>query len=281
MNNIENLVKKSIYVLREAKAEFKHPCVLWSTGKDSTAVLSLIKEAFFGEIPWDVVHIDTGWQFKEIYEFRDKLQKDWGFNLVVAKSPLAGKINPTTGKVTHFECCTKLKTEALRNLIEEKNYDAVVVSIRRDEHTMRNIERVFSPRDRNFEWKLVARKESKTGDAPFDSLQPTELWDLYRNYFVNAHHVRVHPILHWTEIDIWKYVKDRNLPVNPLYFAKNGKRYRSLGCRTCTEPFESDADTIDKIIQEISTTKTPERAGRKQDKEVKHIMRRLRALGYM
>jgi len=278
---LKELVDKSIYILREAKAEFKNPCVLWSTGKDSTTVLSLIREAFFGEIPWDVVHIDTGWKFKEIYEFRDRLQKEWGFNLVIAKSPLAGKINPTMGNVTHFECCTKLKTEPLRNLIEEKGYDAVIVSIRRDEHAMRNVERVFSPRDRNFRWKLVERKKGETGDTPFESLQPAELWNLYRNYFEDAHHVRVHPLLHWTEVDVWRYIKDRNLPVNPLYFSRNGKRYRSLGCKTCTVPIESDAKTVDQIITEVLMSKVPERVGRIQDKERESIMRQLRALGYM
>ena len=278
---LKNLIDKSIFILREAKAEFENPCVLWSTGKDSTVVLSLMREAFFGEIPWDVVHIDTGWQFKEIYEFRDKLQKEWGFNLVVAKSPYAGKINPTQSGVTHFECCTKLKTEPLRKIIEEKGYDAVVVSIRRDEHVMRNVERVFSPRDRNFKWKLVETKEKPEGDAPFASLQPAELWDLYRNYFENVHHVRVHPILHWTEIDVWRYIKERNVPVNPLYFSRGGKRYRSLGCETCTMPVESNAATVEEIIEELLRIEEPERSGRVQDKERENLMRKLRALGYM
>lgn len=281
VTHLDEIVNKSIYILREVRAEFKNPCILWSTGKDSTTILSLVREAFFGEIPWDVVHIDTGWQFEEVYEFREMLQEEWGFNLVIAKSPLAGKINPRFSNISHFECCIKLKTKPLRDVIEKNGYDAVIVSIRRDEHAMRNIERVFSPRDREFRWRLVREKSSMIGDAPFESLQPIELWDLFRNYFKDAHHIRVHPILHWTEVDVWRYIKTRRLPTNPLYFSKDGRRFRSIGCKTCSVPIPSHASSIDEIIEEVLTSTETEREGRVQDKEEEHIMRRLRALGYM
>ena len=279
--HLSELVNKSIFILRETKVQFKHPCVLWSTGKDSTAMLSLIKESFFGEVPWDVVHIDTGWKFPEMYEFRNKITKEWNLPLVVAESPQAGKLNPTKG-TEHKDCCQKLKTDVLRNIIEEKGYDVAVVSIRRDEHYIRNMERVSSPRDKKFRWRLLRKKkEGEGGDAPFESLQDVELWNIYQSDFGDIHHVRRHPILHWTELDVWEYVKEKELPVNPLYFSRNGFRYRSLGCQTCTNPVKSDASTIDEIVKELKTTKVSERSGRAQDKEKEQVMRRLRALGYM
>jgi 3'-phosphoadenosine 5'-phosphosulfate sulfotransferase (PAPS reductase)/FAD synthetase len=180
VSHLEKLVDTSIYILRETRAQFKNPCFLWSTGKDSTVMLILIRESFFGEVPWDVVHIDTGWKFPEIYEFREKICKEWNLPLVVVKSPLAGKINPEQSKVSHYKCCQKLKTDVLRYTIEQNGSDAVVVSIRRDEHYVRNFEHVSSPRDKKFRWNLLRRKrKNEEGDAPFLALQETELWDLY------------------------------------------------------------------------------------------------------
>jgi len=290
MSHLEKLVDTSVYILRETGAQFKNPCVLWSTGKDSTVMLSLIRESFFGEVPWDIVHIDTGWKFPEIYEFRDKISKEWNLPLVVAKSPLSGKINPNLNSISHRECCQKLKTDVLRSIIEQEGYDAVVVSIRRDEHYMRNFERVSSPRDKKFRWNLLRRKKKdEEGDSPFLPLQDTELWDLYVSDFGEVHHVRRHAILHWSEIDVWEYIENRKLPYNPLYRADyvaeaypefKGKRFRSLGCKTCTFPICSEASEVDEIITEIKITKVPERSGRAQDKEKEQVMRKLRALGY-
>lgn len=285
---LEDLVGKSVYILRETKAQFKNPCVLWSTGKDSTVMLSLCREAF-SVVPFPVVHIDTGFKFKEIYEFRDKIAEEWNLDLIVAKSPNAGKSNPQTSNIDHHTCCTQLKTTVLREVIEKNNFDAVIVSIRRDEHYMRNYERVSSPRDKDFKWNILREKQAEAGDAPYESLQDTELWDLYESDFgQNVHHIRRHPILHWTEPDVWEYVKARNLPVNPLYFADyvgktyglKNKRFRSLGCTPCTSPVDSSASTIDEIVEELRTTKIPERSGRAQDKE-NEVMRKLRSLGYM
>jgi len=290
MSYLEKLVDTSVYILRETEAQFKKPCILWSTGKDSTTMLSLIRESFFGEVPWDVVHIDTGWKFPEIYEFRDKTAKEWNLPLVIAKSPLAGRMKPEFNGITHAKCCQKLKTEVLRRIIERKGYDAVIVSIRRDEHYMRNLERISSPRDKKFRWNFLrTKKRSEKGDAPFEPLQDTELWDLYASDFGEVHHVRRHPMLHWSELDVWEYIKSRGLPYNPLYRADyvaeaypefKGKRFRSLGCKTCTFPICSEASQIDEIIAEIQTTRVPERSGRAQDKEKEQVMRKLRALGY-
>jgi len=261
-----NLERKSISIIREAKAQFKNIAVLWSTGKDSTATVWLCKKAFFDKIPFPVIHIDTGYKFPEIYEFRDKIAKEWNLDLIIARNDEAFKnsISPENSKLA---CCTQLKTEALRNLIKEREFDALILAIRRDEHGIRAKERYFSPRDEEFRWRYTD--------------QPAELWDLYVKPSEDFSHMRVHPILHWTELDVWQYVKRENLPINPLYFAKDGMRYRSLGCKPCTVPIPSKASTIDEIVEELATTKIPERAGRAQDKEKAYMMQKLRSLGYM
>lgn len=264
--NLKELEQRSISLLREAKAQFKNIACLWSTGKDSTAVVWLCKKAFLGKIPFPIIHIDTGYKFPEIYEFRDKIAREWGFNLVIAKNEEALKngMNPKTGRL---DCCTQLKTEALKSLLRQEKYDALILAIRRDEHGIRAKERYYSPRDEGFRWNYTD--------------QPAELWDLYVKPSEDFSHMRVHPLLHWTELDVWLYVQQENLPINPLYFAKDGKRYRSLGCMPCTVPVDSNASTIDEIVEELKTSKTPERAGRAQDKEKAYMMQKLRSLGYM
>lgn len=263
---LRDLEKRSIALIREAKAQFKNPAVLWSTGKDSTATIWLCKKAFFGKVPFPVIHIDTSYKFPEIYEFRSKIAEEWNLNLIIAKNKKALEegMSPEKGRL---KCCTELKTEALKDLIKEREFDALILAIRRDEHGIRAKERYYSPRDENFRWNYKD--------------QPAELWDLYVKPSEDFTHMRVHPILHWTELDVWQYVKQEKLPANPLYFAKNGKRYRSLGCMPCTVPIPSKASTIDEIVQEIKTSKTPERAGRAQDKEKDCMMQKLRSLGYM
>ena len=263
---LADLEKRSVSILREARAQFRKMAVLWSTGKDSTATLWLCRKAFFGEIPFPVIHIDTGYKFPEIYHFRDRIAKDWGLDLLITKNlaALQKGVSPEKGKL---DCCTNLKTEALRDLLKKEEFDALILAIRRDEHGIRAKERYFSPRDMDFHWKYAD--------------QPAELWDLFVKPSEDFSHMRVHPILHWTELDVWQYVKREKLPINPLYFARNGKRYRSLGCMPCTIPVDSEANTIDEIVGELKTTKIPERAGRAQDKEKAYMMQKLRSLGYM
>lgn len=278
---LRRLENQSVFIIRESYNQFKNMAVLWSVGKDSTTMLALIRKAFFGKIPFPVIHIDTGYKFKEMYEFRDKLAKEWGFDLMIATNN-DSKATPSSGN--KLACCTERKTEALKKLIKEHNFDAVIVGIRRDEHGIRNKEHYMSPRDKNFQWNVVKNKEIDVeGDSPYENLQEVELagWGLFATQFKDADHVRVHPILHWNELDIWEYVKDQNLPAVSLYFAKDGKRYRSIGCSPCTQPIDSNADNIDKIIAELKTTKTGERDGRAQDKEDQYAMEKLRQLGYM
>ena len=277
----KGLLDRTDFILREAKSKFgKKVGVLWSTGKDSTCMLHLIK-ANFGEIPWPVIHLDTSYKFKEMYDFREKLAKEWGFKLVVAKNEEA--LKKGIGPKTHskMECCTQLKTETLKQVLKDLKLKAVIVSIRQDEHGIRALERYFSPRDKEFKWNIA--REKKGGDSGLEALQDTELsgWNLFATDFGSGcSNVRVHPILHWTELDVWEYTKEFNLPVNPMYFAKDGYRYRSLGCEPCTAPVKSNASTIDEVIEELKKTKVKERSGRAQDKESEYVMQKLRALGY-
>jgi len=266
MLDLKDLENKSLYILREAYYEFKNPAALWSTGKDSTTLLHLCRKAFFGKIPFPVIHIDTGYKFKQMYKFRDEIAKEWGLNLIIAKNEQAMKegVSPKNGK---FNCCTRLKTQALMMCLEEYSFDALLLAIRRDEHGIRAKERYFSPRDKEFKWNYKD--------------QPLEMWDQYQTQDEKGTHTRVHPILHWRELDIWEFIRQEKLPVNPMYFAKNHKRYRSLGCQPCTIPIDSDAKTVDEIVEELKVTKIAERSGRAQDKERAFTMQKLRALGYM
>jgi sulfate adenylyltransferase subunit 2 len=266
MLELRDLENRTIYIVREVYAEFKRPAVLWSTGKDSTTMLWLCRKAFFGKIPFPVIHIDTGYKFKEMYKFRDDIAREWGLELLVARNEEAMRegVSPGSGK---FECCTRLKTEALKKCLDEHGFDALILAIRRDEHGIRAKERYFSPRDENFRWDYKD--------------QPLEMWDQFQGLVGMGTHMRIHPILHWRELDVWEYVKSEGIPINPMYFARDGKRYRSLGCEPCTFTIDSDAKTTDEIVAELRVTKIAERAGRAQDKEKTFTMQKLRALGYM
>jgi sulfate adenylyltransferase subunit 2 len=265
MERIEELEHRSIYIIREAYACFRKPAVLWSMGKDSTVLIALCRKAFLGAVPFPVVHIDTGRKFPSMIAFRDKWAKAWGLDLLVARNAASLSGNP--GFSDKLACCTALKTEALKQLIRDQGFDAVMLAIRRDEHGVRAKERHFSPRDMSFRWDYHD--------------QPPELWDLFGARADDNTHIRVHPLLDWTELDIWRYVRQENLPVVDLYFSKNGKRYRSIGCEPCCEPVDSDAVTLDDILRELETTRIGERQGRAQDKEAAYAMQQLRALGYM
>ncbi len=266
MNELKDLENKSLYIIREAFAEFKRPAILWIVGKDSTASVWLCKKAFFGKIPFPVIHIDTGYKFKEMYVFRDRIAREWGLDLIVAENKEA-KIKGMGPKDGKFECCTLLKTQALQQCLEKYHFDALFLAIRRDEHGIRAKERFFSPRDQQFKWNYKD--------------QPLEMWDQYQSITASGTHTRVHPILHWRELDVWEFMRAEKLPINPMYFARNGKRYRSLGCEPCTFPIESNAATVDEIVEELKVSRVAERSGRAQDKENSFTMQKLRALGYM
>ncbi|MFA4880052.1 MAG: sulfate adenylyltransferase subunit CysD [Candidatus Doudnabacteria bacterium] len=266
MQHLDELESKSIYIIREAYKQFHDIAALWSIGKDSTTLIWLCRKAFYGEVPFPVIHIDTSFKFKEIYEFRDHYALEWNLRLIISqnKEALGRGVCPGKGKL---ECCTELKTNALKQIMAEHKLNALLLGIRRDEHGIRAKERYFSPRDQEFTWDYKN--------------QPPELWDQYKNKKEESEHIRVHPLLHWTEKDIWAYIKRENIPIVKLYFAKEGKRYRSIGCEPCCMPIDSNASTLAEIVAELETTKIAERSGRAQDKETAYMMQKLRSLGYM
>ncbi|MBI5185752.1 MAG: sulfate adenylyltransferase subunit CysD [Nitrospinae bacterium] len=266
MDHLTSLENRSIFIIREAYFKFKNIALLWSIGKDSTTLLWLCKKAFFGTVPFPVIHIDTGYKFPEIYKFRDEYARKWGLDLIVASN--LEKIGQGAGpeKSAKFECCNLLKTAPLKEIIAARGIDSLLVGIRRDEHGIRAKERYFSPRDDTFRWNYRD--------------QPAELWDQYKS-MEEENHFRIHPLLHMTEKDIWAYIQREDIPVCELYFSRSGKRYRSIGCAPCCGPEDSQASSVGEIIEELEGSRTSERAGRSQDKEDVYTMQKLRALGYM
>ena len=266
MDYLDELESQSIYILREAHYHYKKLALLWSIGKDSTTLLWLCRKAFFGKLPFPVLHVDTSYKFQKIYDFRDKYSKEWGFDVIVSRNEKALAEGMNNEK--KFECCNALKTIALKNAIAEHGFEALLLGIRRDEHGIRSKERYFSPRNEKFEWNYKD--------------QPPELWDQYKSQAEEKDHIRVHPLLHWTERDIWYYIQREDIPITDLYMATDeNKRYRSIGCECCCSPVPSTARTVGEIVAELETTNTSERAGRAQDKEDTYTMQKLRALGYM
>jgi sulfate adenylyltransferase subunit 2 len=265
---LDELESRSIYIIREAYCQYRDTlAALWSIGKDSTVMIHLLRKAFLGKVPIPVVHLDTSYKFREIYAFRDEYAKKWGLKLIVMRNCQAidSGMSPEKG---HLQCCTDLKTNTLKQCIGQYGLKALFLAIRRDEHSIRAKERIFSPRGTDFQWNYQN--------------QPPELWDHYNKTMDSAeYHFRIHPMLGWAELDIWRYIRREKLPIVSLYFSKSGKRYRSIGCEVCCSPVNSSADSIEGVIKELETVNTPERAGRAQDKEQAYMMQKLRALGYM
>jgi sulfate adenylyltransferase subunit 2 len=265
MQFLERQANLSVEMIREAFERYDRPVVLWSMGKDSTLLLWLCRKAFLGQVPFPVVHIDTGRKMAEMYAFRDRLAEEWGLDLRVFRNEEALRegVDHDDGAL---ECCHKLKTLALLNALKDLGADAALVGIRRDEHGVRAKERYFSPRDESGIWEAMD--------------QPPELWDQPLPEIESAHD-RVHPLLHLTERDVWLLTQAEGIPVNPLYFAREGWRFRSLGCEPCCMPVPSDAANVDEIVAELACVNAPERSGRLQDKEAEFSMQKLRSLGYM
>ncbi len=286
MSQLDELEDQSVYILREAYKHFKHLCMLWSIGKDSTVMLWLARKAFFGRVPFPLVHIDTSYKIPAMIEYRDRLARAWGLDMVVGQNreALARGMNHTMGRLT---CCRALKTDALRHTLDGTwprlrlqgsgdyavdtdltPYTGVIVGARADEEGSRAKERYFSPRDHNSDWDVAD--------------QPPELWSQFKTDFAPGTHVRIHPLLDWTEVNIWEYIEREQMPIIDLYFDKgSGKRYRSIGCEPCTGKIESEARTPGEVLVELRATKIPERAGRAQDQEDTYAMEKLRREGYM
>jgi sulfate adenylyltransferase subunit 2 len=270
VDRLSELENQSIYVLREAYHHFENLAMLWSIGKDSTVLLWLARKAFFGHVPFPLVHVDTTYKLPSMIEYRDRLVKEWGLKLIVGtnREALARGVTYPGGKATRVDCCSILKKDALKAVLDEHRFKAVIVGVRRDEEPTRAKERYFSPRDQNMQWNVED--------------QPPELWDQFRTLFPSGAHVRVHPLLHWTELDVWEYIQRESIPVIPLYFANGvNERFRSLGCAPCTFPVKSSARTVAEIVAELRQTKTSERSGRAQDQESEDAFEKLRRDGYM
>ncbi len=293
MDHLDQLESRSVHIFREAYANFKNLGMLWSIGKDSTVLLWLARKAFFGHVPFPLIHIDTSYKIPEMIEYRDRLALEWNLNMVYGQNEEALKAKNTfpDGNADRITCCRLLKTEALKNTLSgqwkryrmnhntgqydvDKNTEAftgIIVGVRSDEEGSRSKERYFSPRDRENLWDV--------GD------QPPEFWNQYKTDFAPGTHLRIHPLLDWTELNIWEYIKRENIPTVSLYYDQGeGKRYRSLGCYPCTSPVESTAKNVDEIIEELQTGKfanIAERSGRAQDKDDGGGLETLRKDGYM
>ena len=293
MNHLERLESQSIYILREAYGNFKNLAMLWSIGKDSTVMLWLARKAFLGHVPFPLVHIDTTYKIPEMIAYRDALALKWGLDMRYGRNEEALQSKQTfpDAKLDHLHCCRVLKTEALKNTLSgagnryrldhqtgkyvpdesREAFTGVIVGVRSDEEGSRSKERYFSARDKHHEWEIED--------------QPPELWNQFKTDFAPETHVRIHPLLDWSEIDIWEYIVREKIPVTALYYDQGkGERYRSLGCYPCTFPVKSNAKNAKEVVRELKTgkfAKVAERAGRAQDAEDGGGLETLRREGYM
>ena len=292
MDHLDLLENTSVYILREAYANFKSLGMLWSIGKDSTVLLWLARKAFFGHVPFPLIHIDTNYKIPEMIEYRDRLTREWGLSMIVGQNQQALRSGETypDGKLTRMQCCAVLKTAALESTLDgtgRRNrfnhasdryeldgsrdaYTGVIVGVRADEEGSRSKERYFSPRDTRNDWHVTN--------------QPPEFWNQFKTDFAPGTHLRIHPLLDWTELNIWEYIDREKIPTVSLYYDQgNGTRYRSLGCQPCTFPIESAARNPREVIEELRSGQlrnVAERSGRAQDAEDGGL-ETLRKSGYM
>ncbi|HKP29372.1 MAG TPA: sulfate adenylyltransferase subunit CysD [Gemmatimonadales bacterium] len=293
MDHLDRLESQSVHILREAYASFRGLCMLWSIGKDSTVLLWLTRKAFFGHVPYPLVHIDTSFKIPEMITYRDRLALEWKLTMIVGQNREALETKRTfpDGALDRIACCRVLKTDALKHTLSgdwprmrldhasgryevDRNvepYTGVIVGARADEEGSRSKERYFSARSASNAWDIGA--------------QPPEFWNQYKTDFAPGTHVRIHPLLDWTELNIWEYIERERIPTVSLYYDQGeGKRYRSLGCANCTNSVESTARTPAEIIVELRSGRyasISERSGRAQDKDDGGGLETLRREGYM
>jgi len=296
LTHLKQLEAESIQIIREVAAEFNNPVMLYSVGKDSAVMLHLARKAFFpGNPPFPLLHVDTTWKFKEMIEFRDKMAKDAGMDLLVHinQDGVDMDINPFVhGSSKHTDI---MKTQGLKQALNKYKFDAAFGGARRDEEKSRAKERIFSFRDPNHRW------DPKN--------QRPELWSIFNTKVEKDESIRVFPLSNWTELDIWQYIYLESIPIVPLYLSaprpvverdgmtimvdddrlplKEGEvpeikniRFRTLGCYPLTGAVESDADTLQDIIQEMLLTKTSERQGRAIDHDNAGSMEQKKMEGY-
>jgi len=296
LTHLQRLEAESIHILREVVAECEHPVMLYSIGKDSAVMLHLAMKAFHPAVPpFPLLHVDTTWKFRAMYEFRDAMAKELGMDLIVHvnQEGLAQGIGPFThGSQIHTDV---MKTQALKQALNKYGFDAAFGGARRDEEKSRAKERIFSFRSNTHRW------DPKN--------QRPELWSLYNARKHKGESIRVFPLSNWTELDVWQYIYLENIPIVPLYFAaerpvveRDGTlimvdddrmplepgeqpqlrrvRFRTLGCYPLTGAVESDADSLTQIIQEMLLTTTSERQGRVIDHDAAASMEKKKEEGY-
>jgi len=296
MTHLELLEAESIHILREVVAEAENPVMLYSLGKDSAVMLHLARKAFYPSIPpFPLMHIDTTWKFRAMYEFRDRVASENNMELIthVNQDGVDQGVNPFThGSALHTDI---MKTEGLKQALDKHRFDIAFGGARRDEEKSRAKERVFSFRSAQHRWEPKSQRP--------------ELWDLYNARKRQGESIRVFPISNWTELDIWQYIQKEDIPIVPLYFAAerpvverdgmlimvdddrmplhNGEvpqmrhvRFRTLGCYPLTGAVESHADSLTDIIQEMLLTKTSERQGRMIDHDAAASMEKKKQEGY-
>jgi len=296
LTHLKKLEAESIHIFREVAAEFDNPVMLYSVGKDSAVLLHLARKAFApGKIPFPLLHVDTNWKFKEMIAFRDKIAKEYGFELLVHQNPegIAMGMGPFThGSAKHTDV---MKTQGLKQALNQYGFDAAFGGARRDEEKSRAKERVYSFRDKNHRWDPKSQRP--------------ELWNIYNGKVNKGESIRVFPLSNWTELDIWQYIYLESIPIVPLYLSEKRPvverdgtlimvdddrmpigddeevqmkdvRFRTLGCYPLTGAVESTAKTLPEIIQEMLLTKTSERQGRVIDHDSAGSMEKKKMEGY-
>ena len=298
LSYLEELEAESVHIIREVAAQFENPCILYSMGKDSSVVVHLARKAFYpGKIPFPLVHIDTSYDFPEMYDFRDSFAESIGAELVVYRNEAALANNANPFELGTQRCCSLLRTQALVAGIQTLGYDAAIGGARRDEERSRAKERVFSFRDKFGQWEPRSQRP--------------ELWCQYNGRVNKGESMRVFPISNWTELDVWHYILKENISIVPLYLAKprpciddgaqlipvvdsllkagrypKGKieevmcRFRTLGCTPCTGAIRSNATTVQGILDEMLLTDTSERATRVIDHDTDGSMEIKKREGY-
>ena len=293
---LKTLENESIEILRETASAFRNPVMMYSIGKDSSVLLHLARKAFYpSPIPFKLLHVDTTWKFKEMIGFRDEVVRDLGLNLVVHtnQAGVAAGINPFTSGISEYT--RVMKTVALREALDQYGFDAAIGGSRRDEEKSRAKERIFSVRDEGHRWNPRAQRP--------------ELWRTYNTRLAPGQTMRVFPLSDWTEADIWNYIMQENIYVNPLYFAKNRPmvkrgdqlimvdddryplnegekpfdamvRFRTLGCYPLTAAVESTATTIEEVVEEVLNVNLSERATRLIDGDNEDSMEKKKTEGY-
>ncbi|MCY7295878.1 sulfate adenylyltransferase subunit CysD [Alteromonas sp. a30] len=294
--HLKQLEAESIHIFREVAAEFENPVMLYSVGKDSSVLLHLARKAFYpAKIPFPLLHVDTTWKFREMIEFRDRMAKQHGFELLVYTNPdgAGDKITPFTHGSSKYTDI--MKTQALKQALDKYQFDAAFGGARRDEEKSRAKERVYSFRDEHHRW------DPKN--------QRPELWSIYNSQVNKGESIRVFPMSNWTELDIWQYIYSENIEIPSLYLAKErpvverdgvqimiddermpllsgetpemkSVRFRTLGCYPLTGAVESTASTLPEVIQEMLLTKTSERQGRVIDHDSSGSMEKKKMEGY-